>query len=719
MRDTTIATLRDQLDRGTTTALTLVHDALRRIARLDRDGPRLNAVPVIDPALLERAAASDAARVAGSEPGPLEGIPFTVKDSFAVRGLTMAAGSPAFAHTVARRDAVVVERLLGAGAILVGKTNMPPMAIGGGQAGLYGRTGSPYSPEWLAAAWHSGSSIGSGVAVAAGLCAFGIGEETVSSGRSPASNNALVAYTPSWGVVPSVGNWPLHPYRDTVVPHTRSVADLREVLAVVAGPDERDVWWRQDSVDVLPAAEVAATFRSHTPAAASAPLAGLRIGVPTLYVPRGGEAGPRGSGEVGPRGGHAGAVPLRPSIRTLWDDLEAELVAAGARIVPVPFPLVEAYEQRGDAPPASLEASGYLPADWTAFELRELVTASWQRFLDEHAADPVRLADLAPGSIRPDPPDAVDAVENGRVHPGRDVFDYTAITRDAPLSEDEVAQAAAPAIAGLDRARRELFEDWLTATGIDVVAFPANSDIGPHDADVDPASARAAWADGAVFSTMNHVMRRVGIPSVTIPMGTMADTGMPVGATVIGPAWTDAHLVDVAAALEARLAPRARPRLPEVVGLGAVRSAPLDVEPRAGHGTGDLHGSVSAARFRAGTGPAPVTASLTGTATVQPDGGVLVEVTASVTGSGGAVAGTWIEVGTQSVVVAPTGTTAARFHLGPEVRRLHRTTRVLVLLTAVGADGLVAAADVLDLPFHRPAATSAAPTVSEPIRSTP
>ncbi|MFZ6990734.1 amidase family protein [Curtobacterium sp. RRHDQ66] len=684
MRDTTIATLRDQLDRGTTTALTLAHDALRRIARLDRDGPRLNAVPVIDPALLERAAASDAARAAGSEPGALEGIPFTVKDSFAVRGLTMAAGSPAFAHTVARRDAVVVERLLGAGAVLVGKTNMPPMAIGGGQAGLYGRTGSPYSPEWLAAAWHSGSSIGSGVAVAAGLCAFGIGEETVSSGRSPASNNALVAYTPSWGVVPSVGNWPLHPYRDTVVPHTRSVADLREVLAVVAGPDERDVWWRQDAVDVLPAAEVAATFRSHPPAAASAPLAGLRIGVPTLYVPR--------------DGGDAGGVPLRPSIRTLWDDLEAELVAAGARIVPVPFPLVEAYEQRGDAPPASLEASGYLPADWTAFELRELVTASWQRFLDEHAADPVRLADLAPGSIRPDPPDAVDAVENGRVHPGRDVFDYTAITRDAPLSEDEVAQAAAPAIAGLDRARRELFEDWLTATGIDVVAFPANSDIGPHDADVDPESARAAWADGAVFSTMNHVMRRVGIPSVTIPMGTMADTGMPVGATVIGPAWTDAHLVDVAAALEARLAPRARPRLPEVVGLGAVRSA------------GSVHG--------VGARPG-VVASLTGTATVQPDGGVLVEVTASVTGSGGAVAATWIEVGTQSVVVAPTGTTAARFHLGPEVRRLHRTTRVLVLLTAVGTDGLVAAAAVLDLPFHRPAATSAAPTVSEPIRSTP
>ncbi|ROP58544.1 amidase family protein [Curtobacterium sp. ZW137] len=684
MLDTDIQALRDRLESGATTALALAQHALRRIARIDRDGPRLGAVPVLDPRLLERAAASDAARVAGAGTGPLHGIPFTVKDSFAVSGLTAAAGSPAFAGVVSRRDAVVIERLLGAGAVLVGKTNMPPMAIGGGQAGLYGRTRSPYSPEWLAAAWHSGSSIGSGVAVAAGLCSFGLGEETVSSGRSPASNNGLVAYTPSWGVVPSTGNWPLHPYRDVVVPHTRSVADLREVLAVIAGPDERDVWWRQDAVDVLPAAEVAASFRTQDAPPVAAPLAGLRVGVPLLYVPE--AAGPS---DAPP------SVPLRPSIRALWDDLEAQLVAAGAHVTRVRFPLVEAYEQRGDLP--SLEDSGHLPADWTAFELDQLVTHSWQRFLDEHASEPLALADLAPGAIRPDPPDAVDAIENGRVHPGRDVFDFTAITRSTPLSEDEVARVAAPAIAGLDRARRELFEDWLTASGLDVLAFPANSDIGPHDADVDPAAARAAWADGAVFSTTNHVMRRVGIPSVTIPMGTMADTGMPVGATICGPAWTDAHLVDVAAALEARLAPRARARLPEVAELGAVRSPTAPARP------------VTSAR-----------AALTGTATIDEDGSVVVEVWATVDGLDEVAAVTaWVEVGSQSVVVPPTGTTAARFRLGPEVRRLHRATRVLALLTVVGPDGLVAAADTIDLPFHRPAAPAAAPAHSVPIRSTP
>ncbi|TCU43763.1 amidase family protein [Curtobacterium sp. PhB146] len=690
MLDSDIASLRERLERGETTALALAQHALRRVARIDRDGPRLGAVPVLDPRLLERAVANDAQRTAAAAGapeavplGPLHGIPFTVKDSFAVAGLTAAAGSPAFANTVARRDAVVVERLLAAGALLVGKTNMPPMAIGGGQAGLYGRTRSPYSPEWLAAAWHSGSSIGSGVAVAASLCAFGLGEETVSSGRSPASNNALVAYTPSWGVVPSVGNWPLHPYRDVVVPHTRTVSDLREVLAVIAGADDRDVWQQQDTVDVSAAETVAARFRAKRPGADPTPLDGLVVGVPTLYVPS--EDADSSATAATP------SIPLRPSIRDRWDALEHELVTAGARVVRVRFPLVESYEGRGTA--ASLEETGHLAPEWTAFELRELMTVSWQRFLDDHATEPVSLSDLTPGAIRPDPPYALDAVENGRVHPGRDVFDFTAITRDAPLSDEQVSAVAGPAIAGLDRARRELFEDWLRREGLDVVAFPANSDIGPHDADVDPESARAAWADGAVFSTTNHVLRRVGIPSVTIPMGTMADTGMPVGATICGPAFSDAHLVDVADALEARLAPRTRPRLPDVAALGAVRSA--------GAGPTTVQG--------------PITAHLRGTATVADDGGVLVEVHASVDGGHG-LTSAWIEVGSMSVGVPTSGTTAARFHLGPEARRTHHATRVLALLTVIGPDGLVAAADVLDLPFRRPA-PGLRPT--SPIRSTP
>ena len=94
--------------------------------------------------------------------GPLDGIPYTAKDSYCARGLTVAAGSPAFAELVAQRDAFVIERLRDAGAVLIRRTNMSPMANGGMQRGLYGRAESPYNAAYLTAAFGSGSSNGSG-----------------------------------------------------------------------------------------------------------------------------------------------------------------------------------------------------------------------------------------------------------------------------------------------------------------------------------------------------------------------------------------------------------------------------------------------------------------------------------------------------------------------------------------------------------------------------
>ena len=86
---------------------------------------------------------------------------------------------------------------------MIGKTNMPPMAAGGMQRGVYGRAGSPYNMKYLTAAFSSGSSNGATTSTAAFFAAFGLGSETVSSGRSPASNNGLVCYTPSRGVISS------------------------------------------------------------------------------------------------------------------------------------------------------------------------------------------------------------------------------------------------------------------------------------------------------------------------------------------------------------------------------------------------------------------------------------------------------------------------------------------------------------------------------------
>jgi amidase len=181
-----------------------------------------------------------------AKPRPARRHPYTAKDSYLVKGLTAASGSPAFKDLVAQRDAFTIERLRAAGAICLGKTNMPPMANGGMQRGVYGRAESPYNADYLTAPFASGSSNGAGTATAASFSAFGLAEETWSSGRGPASNNGLCAYTPSRGVISVRGNWPLTPTMDVVVPYARTMADLLEVLDVVVAddPDTRGDLWR-------------------------------------------------------------------------------------------------------------------------------------------------------------------------------------------------------------------------------------------------------------------------------------------------------------------------------------------------------------------------------------------------------------------------------------------------------------------------------------------
>ena len=102
--------------------------------------------------------------------------------------------------------------------------------------------------------------------------------------------------------------------------------------------------------------------------------------------------------------------------------------------------------------------------------------------------------------------------------------------------------------------------------GLDAVVFPAVADIGPADADVNPASADLAWRNGTWVANGNLVIRHLGIPTVTVPMGIMADTHMPAGLTIAGRAWDDTALLNLAIAFEAmgryRQAPQRTPELP-------------------------------------------------------------------------------------------------------------------------------------------------------------
>lgn len=568
--EASIADLRAALEAGAVTSVGLVEAYLARIDAYDAPGTgtALNAVVVRNPGALAEARASDARRARGEALGPLDGIPYTAKDSYLVRGLTAASGSPAFADLVAQRDAFTIERLRAAGAICLGLTNMPPMANGGMQRGVYGRAESPYNAEYLTAAFGSGSSNGSGTATAASFAAFGLGEETWSSGRAPASNNALCAYTPSRGVISTRGNWPLVPSMDVVVPQTRTMADLLEVLDVIVAddPETRGDFWRAQPWVELPAASAVRpssypALQATDAAAGRAALAGRRIGVPRMYVnadPEAGTAEPGGT--VGIGGSTGQRIDTRDSVIELWEAARRDLEAAGAEVVLVDFPVVSNYE--GDRPGApTIATRGLVSPEYLKREIVDLSAWGWEDFLRANG-DPAlsTLADVDGSRIFPHPEGALPDRYTGF---DDDIAEYPAWVRAHPKATWDDMPELEDGLRGLEETRRIDLEQWMDGLGLDAVAFPAVADVGPADMDVNPASAELGWRNGVWVANGNLVPRHLGIPTVTVPMGLMSDIRMPVGLTFAGRAYDDTALLRLAAAFEA-LAPRraAPPRTP-------------------------------------------------------------------------------------------------------------------------------------------------------------
>ncbi|HEV8424665.1 MAG TPA: amidase family protein [Actinomycetes bacterium] len=214
------------------------------LARIDVVNPALNAVVELRrEAALREAAAADEAIVRGGDAGPLHGVPMTIKDCFDVAGLHTTWGNPAFKEGVADADATVVRRLEQAGAIIVGKTNLPFMLGDFGQTAnqLYGTTSNP----WDTTRTPGGSSGGAAAALSAGMTFLEYGSDLVGSIRIPASFCGVYGLKPSVGTVPLTGFQPPGPpagpsemtYLSAVGPLGRSAGDLRTGLAVTGGPE--------------------------------------------------------------------------------------------------------------------------------------------------------------------------------------------------------------------------------------------------------------------------------------------------------------------------------------------------------------------------------------------------------------------------------------------------------------------------------------------------
>lgn len=271
-QEKSIAELQEAMTAGAASALGIARTYLERIAAIDRSGPNLRSVLALEPDVLATAAELDRERAERGPRGPLHGIPILIKDNIDTAGaVPTTAGSLALADNLAPRDAGVVERLREAGAVIMGKTNLSEWAYfrstrgSSGWSSVGGQTRNPYALDRTPC----GSSSGSGVAVAADLCAAAIGTETDGSIVCPSSVNGIVGIKPTVGLVSRSGIIPVAVSQDTAGPMARTVADAAALLSAMVGPDPRD-----------PATAAAPTVSiDYTRFLDAGALAGARLGV--------------------------------------------------------------------------------------------------------------------------------------------------------------------------------------------------------------------------------------------------------------------------------------------------------------------------------------------------------------------------------------------------------------------------------------------------------
>jgi allophanate hydrolase len=224
---------------GRRSAVDVINEVLERLSRYDPIQPAVW-ISRFDAETLRVAAVRIDARVAAGEMLPLAGVPFAVKDNIDVLGLETTAACPAFSYRPAR-SATVVERLVAAGAIPVGKTNLDQFATGlNGTRSPYGIPRNVYNRAWVS----GGSSSGSAVAVAAGLVAFALGTDTAGSGRVPAAFNHLIGFKPTRGRWSSRGLVPACRTLDCITVFTGTADEAGLVDAIAAGFDPEDAFSR-------------------------------------------------------------------------------------------------------------------------------------------------------------------------------------------------------------------------------------------------------------------------------------------------------------------------------------------------------------------------------------------------------------------------------------------------------------------------------------------
>ena len=506
--------------RGDYTAVQLTRAFLARIARYE---DRYNAFISMNPQALATAADLDEEYAATGPRSSLHGVPVVVKDNMDFGGLVTTAGYSGFSSSaggldmVPDDDAAVVERLRQAGAIILGKTNMPDFASHGTRTNstVAGVTLNPYN----VAKAPGGSSGGTATAVNGSFAVLGLGSETGGSIQNPAASQALVGVKPTFGLVPVEGVVPINStYVDVVGPLAKTVHDAAVTLDIIAGPTIEDL----------------ATFASE----GHIPEAGYASALSTTAL-----QGKR-FGLVGP-GWRQSYLPLAPETRELYQQAITALQARGAEVVEDPFAdsdFVELYRSRSRVPTQGThDMLVYLQG------LGEGAAFNSTEEYEKVAGQPFRGRRTARGSRGRR---GGNGARGGR---GRRGGRSRGPARPSATEEGDAFQAWRKDIRALFRtvlADHELDGLFFPQAGApipDLVEDPERPDYNPNNHPEIP----------------SNIVNHIGLPVVTVPFAYYyGDT--PFVLAFIGDLWTEAELLayayDFEQATRARVPPELRPR---------------------------------------------------------------------------------------------------------------------------------------------------------------
>jgi len=505
LSNSTIDSVREALSAGATTVSDVTKAFIGRIGALDRSGPALNSVRVVNPDAMAIAAKLDAGK--RKTPRPLEGIPILLKDNIATGDKQpTTAGSAALADAKARRDATVTKLLREAGAVILGKANLTEfanfLAVGmpSGYSSLGGQVRNAWAPDLfkdnIPVVQPGGSSAGSGVAVAAGLAVATIGSETSGSLLSPANQSGVVTVKPTVGLISRAGILPISHSQDTAGPMTRTVRDAAILLNVLAQVDPLDP----------------ATARMKRPADYTAGLStdgakGMRIGVPAM---------PEDPGR------DVYYSPLSKRARKVMDQAIEALQDLGAVIVRAPMPVEGWIGAPGTDMPV-LDTNPESPLRHTVRRVSTVFVYEIKHDLNEHLTEWLRGTKNR---------SMADIIAFNEAHPdqclrfGQDLFRAAQATK-GDLSEAEYKNARR---LDLLTAGRMGMDAYMDEHALDAVLFPGNAGAG--------------------------IAAKPGYPSVLVPAGFISGVGKtatpdyPLGATFAGRAWSEAKLLRIAYAFE-------------------------------------------------------------------------------------------------------------------------------------------------------------------------